>query len=244
MNIKGIRIVASYSCKRNCPFCYQKVKNGGFLSKINLEKTLDRFNTIIPEYITFQGGELSYYEHETNEIMKVVDDRFPNVHIKSLTTNGDGRLDFYSNLNKYGINNITFSINGFINTNLVNKLKKLKKTGMYKIRINTVLDVNNIKNLLDVLHFCIKNDFQLTICEDMRLQPNYSKSILEQELLDFEIIKEENQYNIYRLKERNYEFWVYKHQNHYDFDNLIILPDGTTTYDFDDVINCKGNFDA
>lgn len=36
-----------------------------------------------------------------------------------------------------------------------------------------------------------------------------------------------------------YSFWVYKHNDNYQNDNLIVLPNGETTFDFNDVINCK-----
>jgi hypothetical protein len=37
-----------------------------------------------------------------------------------------------------------------------------------------------------------------------------------------------------------YRFWVYHHIDHYDYNNIIVLPDGTLTMVFDDVMVCAG----
>jgi MoaA/NifB/PqqE/SkfB family radical SAM enzyme len=246
MSLEGIRVIGTYSCLRNCEFCYQKTRKGGFLKPDNFEKVLKDLN-FIPIYFTFQGGELAYFEEETKEIIKLADRYFPQVFRKSLTTNGDGKIEFYQSLKKYGITHFSFSLHNIskVTEKIRNKIIALKSSGFFTVRVNCYFSENNIEDVLGILNFCIENDVQLTLCEDLRLgqNPANSHEILIKYLSNYEVTKYKHQY-IYWLKDNNYKFWVYKHLDHYDYNNLIVLPDGSTTITFDDVQECRGNYDA
>ncbi len=244
-NIEGLRIVATYDCNRNCKFCYQIRKGSVFLTEYSLKIVLHickkfKFN---PSYITFQGGELSLYPEETFKLIKLTHDYFPKVFCKSLTTNGYGDIEFYKKLKLYGITNITIS---FHNKDAIveRTLLELKKDGFYTVRVNCFL-YKNIENVKYVFNFCKDNDIQLTLCEDLNLSnsENFdSSNFLYKHILN-DSYKEENSLNqsIFCSEDDNYIFWVYRHFNHYNYDNLIVMPNGNVTCDFDDILNCQGS---
>ena len=47
--------------------------------------------------------------------------------------------------------------------------------------------------------------------------------------------------NVFFSEEHNFRFWVYRHLDHYDYNNIIVMPNGDITITFDDIIHCKGN---
>lgn len=246
-NPEGLRIVSTYACKQNCKFCYQKTRKGGFLKDDKLKIILDSIKELNwnPTYITHQGGEISDFEEESMDMFKITDDYFPCVFRKSITTNGLGNIDFYKKSKLYGITHFTTSLHGK-NTKLEEKLIELKKDGFLTARVNCFFDIENLDKVKYVFDFCKKNDIQLTICEDLRLSEdvnfNSSKTLYKYIINDsYEEIKHKHQF-IYVSEKENYKFWVYKHLDHYDYNNVIIMPNGDITMTFDDIIDCKGNY--
>lgn len=244
---EGIRVVATYACKKNCPFCYQPTRIGGFLDKNKFSKILENLD-FMPIYFTFQGGEISYFPEKALELIDIADRYFPQVLSKSLTTNGQADLDFYEKTKLHGISHLTFSLHSVTPfSSLQDKILKLAQDGFFTVRVNCFIDETKIINYLDVIDFCMRNKIQLTLCEDLKFDSETSKykDILKHKLSPYELeIKEYKHQDIYTVHKWNYRFWVYHHADHYDYNNLIVLPDGTTSMTFDDVLNGKGNIES
>lgn len=244
---EGVRVVSTYKCNRNCSFCYQNNKESTLLTSYKFENILKIFKkyNFIPIYFTFQGGEISNYINETYELIKISDKYYPQVFRKSVTSNGYGDIDFYRNLKLYGITHLTFSLHK--NTPFIEKrLLELKSDGFYTVRVNCYLNENNLDDVNYVLRFCEKNKIQLTICEDLKLSTDIkydsTKLLYDNKIINNKYIEEKHKHqNIFYSIENNFKFWVYKHLNHYDYNNIIIMPNGDITITFDDIINCKGN---
>ena len=45
--LEGIRIICTYACKRNCAFCYQKIRKGGFLDNDKFKKIIENSNSYL-----------------------------------------------------------------------------------------------------------------------------------------------------------------------------------------------------
>ena len=244
---EGVRVVSTYKCNRNCTFCYQDGKESVLLTADKFEDILriSKSKGFMPIYFTFQGGEVSNYPEETYELIKLSDKYYPQVFRKSVTSNGYGDFSFYKNLKLYGITHLTFSLhkkNKFIEDRLI----LLKSDGFYTVRVNCYLDIDNIQNVAYVLDFCKEHKIQLTICEDLRLSSNVdydsTKLLKDNYIIDDTYIEEKFKHqNVFYSEAHNFRFWVYRHLNHYDYNNIIVMPNGDITITFDDIIHCKGN---
>ena len=242
--LEGIRIICTYACKRKCQFCYQKVREGGFLDNDKFKNIIENL-TWYPIYLTFQGGEVSYFPDKTIKLIETSHKILPQVFRKSVTSNGDGDFDFYNDLKLVGITHLSFSLHNTnsCNDKLMEKMLRLSHSGFYTVRVNCYFDEENLENVKNVILFCKENDIQLTLCEDLRCEnsvdyysPNILKQILPDYKYDISFYKHE-----YIVNFDHWQLWIYRHLNHYDYNNLIILPDGSTTDTFDDVQECKGN---
>ena len=152
---------------------------------------------------------------------------------------------FYRELKLYGITHLTISLHK--RTKIIqDRLLELKSDGFYTVRVNCYLDEDNLADVDHVFHFCQRNNIQLTICEDLRLSSNIdydsSKMLRDYHMIDmsYEEIKYKHQ-NVFISREHNFRFWVYRHLNHYDYNNIIVMPNGDITITFDDIIQCKGS---
>lgn len=240
---EGIRIIATYSCKQNCKFCYQKIHHSCFLNPEKLENQIKKID-FIPVYFTFMGGELSYYPEKTYKIMEIVHKNFPMVYSKSLTTNGIGTIDWYQSLKNVGITRFNFSLHNInASENILSKIEKIGRSYFYTIRINCFLDIDNFENAKEIVNFCFKKDIPLTLCCDINKKENNKSKIKEiiPKLCNTNnyIYKKYNNY--YIVEFNNYHLWIFIHDNNYLNNNLIILPNGSFTNNFEDVKNCKGN---
>ena len=244
---EGVRVVSTYKCNRNCTFCYQDSKESTLLTSEKFKEILkiSKSKGFMPIYFTFQGGEVSNYPEETFELIKLSDRFYPQVFRKSITSNGYGDMNFYKELKLYGITHITFSLHRA--TRLIeDRLLELKSDGFYTVRVNCYLDTDNFNDVAYVFNFCQRNKIQLTICEDLRLSSDvdYNSTFLLREsgTIDLTYIEEKFKHqNVFYSKEHNFRFWVYKHLNHYDYNNIIVMPNGDITITFDDIIHCKGS---
>jgi molybdenum cofactor biosynthesis enzyme MoaA len=244
---EGVRVVGTYNCKRNCKFCYQKSRKSDVLSLNKYNSILQEMmeNKFNPIYFTFQGGEISDYPDESYEWIKSTDKFFPQVFRKSITSNGLGDIDYYKDSKLIGITHITFSLHNSNFKEVEEKLLILKNDGFFTVRVNCFLDFDNVDNVKYVFEFCSKNNIQLTLCEDLRLDQKVDKLKSESFLLENKIIDDSYNLDIYKHQtifssiKNNYRFWVYKHLDHYDYNNIIIKPDGDITMTFDDIINSK-----
>lgn len=244
---EGIRVVATYDCNRNCVFCYQDSKKSVLLTPDKFEDILktSKEKGFMPVYFTFQGGEISNYPEETYELIKLADKYYPQVFRKSVTSNGYGDMDFYRNLKLYGITHLTFSLHKKT-PRIEEKILELKSDGFYTFRLNCFLDTNNLDDVAYVVNFCQENNVQLTVCEDLRLSANVdydsTQIMMDNGIIDDTYIVEKFQHqNVFYSEKHNFRFWVYRHLNHYDYNNIIVMPNGDITITFDDIIHCEGN---
>lgn len=244
---EGVRVVTTYKCNRNCTFCYQDSKESVVLTPEKFRDILriSKGKGFMPIYFTFQGGEVSNYPDETIELIKLADFYYPQVFRKSVTSNGYGEMGFYRDLKLYGITHLTFSLHK--RTPIIEeRLLELKSDGFYTVRVNCYLDENNLNDVAYVFNFCQKHKIQLTVCEDLRLSAEVTydstKMLRESGIIDnsYKEIKYKHQ-NVFFSQEHNFRFWVYRHLNHYDYNNIIVMPNGDITITFDDIIHCKGN---
>ena len=73
---------------------------------------------------------------------------------------------------------------------------------------------------------------------------NYDSTqvLLEHGIIDDSYVVEQfSHQNVFYSRKHNFRFWVYRHLNHYDYNNIIVMPNGDITITFDDIIHCKGN---
>ena len=244
--IEGVRVIGTYSCNMSCPFCYQTTRQSKFLDARRLRYILlslkEDFKKV-PIYFTFQGGELSLYPDRAEELFKAAHEIFPQVYSKSLTTNGTGNFDWYLSLQNFGITHFTVSVHEYSEQRM-NLIGKLAQQAFCSIRVNCYLDENNIDNVKGVFNICCNNRIPLTICEDLTHKGKDVEQLIDKICFSQSVQWEKIHYKhqlIYSNYLLNYTFWLYFHQDHYDYNNLIILPNGDVTVMFDDVISGKGS---
>ncbi len=244
---EGVRVVSTYKCNRNCTFCYQDSKQSTLLTSDKFREILriSKSKGFMPIYFTFQGGEVSNYPEETYELIKLADRYYPQVFRKSVTSNGYGDMDFYRNLKLYGITHLTFSLHKATKF-IEDRLLELKSDGFYTVRVNCYLDTENFSDVAYVFNFCQRHKIQLTICEDLRLSSDVTydstKLLRDSGTIDMTYHEEKFKHqNVFYSKEHNFRFWVYRHLNHYDYNNIIVMPNGDITITFDDIIHCQGS---
>lgn len=251
---EGVRVVGTYRCNRNCKFCYQPTKSSEVLipSRLDAIFTFMQAADFIPIYITYQGGELSLFPDDAIRYFKAGQNIFPQVFRKSLTTNGTATLSFYRSLKMYGITHLTFSLHN-PDPDVEARIIALAHDGFFTVRVNCFMDLDQShwQRIRYVYDFCRRNMVQLTLCEDLRqgesvLSEDYSQQtiyllaqILGLERAGVDFSESKNQILV-RVMEHEFLFWIYRHRDNYDYNNVIVLPDGSLTMTFDDVLNGKG----
>lgn len=243
-NPEGIRVVGTYQCKRNCSFCYQTHKISNVLCPIKFEVFLQELikHKFYPTYFTFQGGEISDFVDESYEWFRLADKYYPQIFRKSITSNGHGDIEYYLKSKLLGISHITFSLHNDLHKSVEDKLVILKNDGFFTVRVNCYLNMDKLEDVKYVIDFCTENKIQLTLCEDLRLSSEIdydSANILTQTgIIDSTyVIDRYRHQSILTSEHHNFRIWIYKHLNHYDYNNIIVKPDGTLTMTFDDIIN-------
>ena len=235
---KGLRIIPTYQCNKNCYMCYQKSKSGeillpdtlqGILLKLKEEEQLN------PTYITYMGGELSLFPEYTKQYILIGKKIFPSAN-SSLTTNGDGGFSFYKECIGSGLDTITFSFHEE-NSALKEKILALKLEGI-PVRINCYLDLDKQENSRQAFNFCDKNKISLTFCTDLRAKKKLNLLGLG-DILDIgrpHYYKVEKSYAVCKIME-GISFWIFWSSDYEDAPNTIILPSGRVTEDFQEVLN-------
>lgn len=230
-------MITTYQCNLRCPFCYQHVKDSVFLNPEALVKIFVD-DPGKPSYITVMGGEVALNPDNTFAVIHMLRCLYPGVSL-SVTTNGTGGLDFYKALQ---IDNLTVSMPTY-DLRRATLLLQLQREASYSLRVNHYLSGQKIHHA--VMSFCYNNDIGLTLCPPMEEGPlDPIKLVAESDFslcgLKYEPIEVTKHYAIFKCVHSSYKFWIYNHTDNYDYDNLIVLPNGTTTEDFKDVIECKG----
>lgn len=233
--IKGLRIIATYACSNKCSFCYQSTKDSVYLTPENLERALVELKEV-PEYVTLMGGEVSEYPEETDKLLSILSKRFDKI---SITTNGNGDVEWYKSLFNKGVTNISFSLYSIHLTKIIDKMKAIKPYG--SVRANCFF--NRESDMPSkVLQLCRKNGFNLTLCEDIYKNEYHKDDIVKGLNIDDEIANiEDNEQSVIVKLFDDYQFWIFRHIENYNNDNFIVLPNGTITFDFNDVTKGVGH---
>lgn len=247
---EGVRVVSTYDCKRHCKFCYQTQRHSAKLDSEVFRQHLRDMQGfgLMPIYFTFQGGEVSTYPEHTYALCAAADRYYPQVFRKSLTSNGYGELDFYRKAKLYGITHVTLSLHQQ-NEQVEQLLCRLARDGFYTVRVNCFLHRDRLPAAAYVYRFCRDNLIQLTLCEDLRSGCAPPPTV--EEIKEHVLHAPAHAYRVQKHKHQDvwtslwgeggyYRFWVYHHIDHYDYNNIIVLPDGSLTMTFDDVMMCAG----
>jgi len=242
----GLRIVLTYQCNYRCKFCYQKRKYGAVMPlKEFAENIANIAGEYTPTYITLMGGEIFTIPNFA-EYIKVLRARWSDIPI-SVTTNGSGSIEFYKNLFLAGVNNITFSLSTLdeeeykqivnVPTSCQAYQKKIIEVSKHgQVRINAYIYPKNVKAIYE---FCKKNKLKLTFCEELKAENEHVFAALE--AVNQFTVKQQSKFEIIYRDQDGFEFWNYIHQDHYDYNNVVMLPDGSFSDDFGDVVAQKGD---
>lgn len=245
---EGVRVITTYDCKRSCKFCYQTQRHS---TQLDVDVFREHLRDLqkhgpMPIYFTFQGGEVTTHPDHTFALCSSADHYFPQVFRKSVTSNGYGELDFYQKAKLHGITHITLSLHG-PNARVEQLACRLAHDGFYTVRVNCFLHRDHLVDAAHVYKFCRTNSIQLTLCEDLRpgcVSPPsivaIKEHVVQYEPYGVQGYKHQDVWTSTSQRDVPYRFWVYHHVDQYDYNNLIVLPDGTLTMTFDDVMVCAG----
>jgi len=242
----GLRIVLTYQCNYRCKFCYQKKKTGAIMPLAEFQQHMIEISgEYTPTYITLMGGEIFTIPNFSNYI-KVLRQIWPAVSI-SVTTNGSGSVEFYKNLFNVGVNNITFSLSTLDEVEYCDIVNVPVSCAQYQVKIVEVSKFGQVrvnayiypKNIDSIYQFCKKNNLKLTFCEELKEDNQCVFADLEK-AHQF-TVSHKSKFEIIYTDTDGFEFWNYIHQDHYDYNNVVMLPDGTFSDDFGDVVQQKGD---
>jgi hypothetical protein len=79
----------------------------------------------------------------------------------------------------------------------------------------------------------------LTFCEELKKENQCVFANLRQRY-NF-TVRDKSKFEIIYKDKDGFEFWNYLHQDSYDYNNLIMLPDATFTDNFGDVVKQRGD---
>ena len=248
---KGLRVIPTFRCKKGCKFCYQRTTEGNILNLDTLKTILDdlKLAKFRPMYVTMQGGEVMEVPN-IEDYVDAVDKVFPEAR-KTVTTNGMHGIERYRALNRVGVHSFSFSLHKTQRRMeqwewlVTDKILDLASNPFFTVRVNCFLDEANFENWRGVYEFCKGKNIPLTLCTDMR------KEIANEDRMDLlqwintslGIEAEVRTYNYYAVimpKGSDYRFWVFFHSHSYEHDNIIVLPNGKVTTDYQSVVDCEG----
>lgn len=242
----GLRIVLTYQCNYRCKFCYQHKKTGMVMPIEEFKRQITGIaGEYTPTYITLMGGEVFTIPNFA-EYIRVLRAQWEDVPI-SVTSNGSGTVEFYENLFVVGVNNLTFSLvsldeveyKEIVGVPVSSREYQQKIVAVAKfgpVRINSYIYPHNVE---PIYKFCKKNKLKLTFCEELKSENKevFSKLAVTNK---FEVQQQSKFEIIYKDKD-GFEFWNYLHQDHYDYNNVVMMPDGSFSDDFGDVVAQKGD---
>lgn len=243
----SLRVVLGYRCNYRCSFCYQRRRDGAFLEPPSLFRVIDSQSNLAPRFVTVMGGEATL-SNTLGEVVAGLRQRFPTAEL-SLTTNGSASLDAYLDLVEAGLQNLTFSVptldaavyprvTGQEQHGLGDYLAKIDEVrawGRCSIRINAYAHAGNA---LDYYRYCKARGLRLTLCEDLVSSATAREQALA--LPGLTVVHDDALRRIHQDAD-GFQVWQYRHVPHFcDYDNLIVLPDGTITVDFADVLTQRG----
>ncbi len=245
-----LRVVTGYHCNQHCSFCYQHRRDGGFLRVAHLEEVLSSRPTFTPAYVTIMGGEPTL-QPDLLELVTFLRGRYPRAWF-SITTNGTAPVELYIALDAHGMDNITFSLqtldpqqfstltgqNKVRLEDYVAKILYVRAHARASVRINAYIIPENVETMY---RFCKEHDLKLTFCEDLLSQQVADSQRLNLSGDVHEIIQNDIR-RIYMDKD-GFEFWNYKYLGVFNYNNLIVLPDGSVTADFAEVLAQRGAID-
>ncbi len=243
----SLRVVLGYRCNFRCSFCYQQRRDGAFLATAELASVLDDHPGLAPRFVTVMGGEATL-SRGLAEVVAGLRSRFPKAEL-SLTTNGSASAEAYLDLAEAGLQNLTFSVptldaalyprvTGQVRQGLgeyLGKIDQLRERARCTIRLNAYAHAGNA---LEYYRYCKARGLRLTLCEDLVSASTATAQAIA--LPGLSVVHDDALRRIHQDVD-GFQVWQYRHVLHFrDYDNLIVLPNGTTTADFADVLAQRG----
>lgn len=250
-SLQALRVVVGYACNYRCRFCYQRHRGGGFLGAAELAALLDGLPArFAPRFATLMGGEPTLCP-DLRPMVAYLRRRYPAAEL-SLTTNGSASLEAYLALAALGLDNLTFSVPtlrareypGVTSQRAQSLERYLAKILAFKSRADVAVRVNaraSAGRSAALVRFCKAKGLKLTLCEDLVSGARARAQRLRAPGMD--LVLEDDRRRIWRDGD-GFEVWQYRHVRTFDYSNLIVLPDGTLTEDFADVLAQRGRRSA
>jgi len=245
-HLSALRVVVGYRCNYQCRFCYQRERGGGFLRAHELASILNARPRLRPRFVTLMGGEPTLCG-ELAQMIAGLRHRFPDAEL-SVTSNGSAETATYLELDRLGVDNLTFSIPTLdeaaypgLSGQAVQGLEEyLRKVEEVRARARAAVRVNayaHAGNALDFYRLCKRLGLKLTLCEDLVSADRARAQALA--LPGVPLVFADALRKVYRDAD-GYEVWHYLHVQEFAYANLIVLPDGSVTEDFADVLAQRG----
>ncbi|MCC6527306.1 MAG: radical SAM protein [Polyangiaceae bacterium] len=244
----ALRIVLTYRCNRRCTFCYQSRWEGRQLGARELEAALARLPADFrPAFATFMGGEPTLAP-DLERALTLVRRSFPAAET-SLTTNGSGSLALYRRLAALGLANLTFSLPALdpevyraltaeapaALARYLDKIRALGRVPGLAVRINAYV----VPGQEDAVYrFCKQEGLRLTFCEELRSRTPDERLALVPPAGTR--VRAENALRRVHVDADGFELWSYKQVERFDYNNWIVLPDGSLSRDFADILAERG----
>ena len=236
-NVVGIKVITNYACNRRCKFCYQQRFDSMELHRVILGDRLREIKEhFYPVFITFQGGETTLISNWW-DYMYVTSQVFPHSR-QSLTTNGTAPLDEYKEAHKYGLSNITFSINSAEDKTL-DKIIELSQMGCYTTHINTVVDYDNLDNFKELFDVAKAYNINFNACSNV-LQEDPHAFYAVSKLINPDDWDKPLPH-VTRFYKDGYSFWLHMYAPS-GYNQIYVLPNGDYSIENKDVVEGKGAY--
>ncbi len=232
----GLRFILGYQCNAHCAFCYQKEHLSDFLPYRQFRKNLEKLNVSVPPaYITVMGGEPTL-DPDLTKKLRAIARQWPETPI-SLTSNGTAYLYEYANwLTDIETLHTTFSLPVAMPW-FFDKIEPLsRRFPQRSSRVNAFFKTGLWQ---PYYHLAKAHNLRLTFCSDQRLpDPGDWEHRFDAWGFRAEL---RGKYCVVYHDPDGFEFWLFHQgEDYFSEDNLIVLPDGTLTLEYTDVLAGKG----
>ncbi len=247
--LTSLRVVVGHRCNQRCTFCYQRRRDGGLMTAPELAAVVaglpGRFS---PRFVTVMGGEPTLCP-DLPEMVRHLRGRYPAAEL-SVTSNGTAPAETYLELARRGADNLTFSLatldparypeitrqraqplEGYLA-----KILRVRRESGAVVRLNAYATGDEVDGFCRLARL---HGLKLTFCEDLVSGERAAAQGLRAPA-GAALASEDPLRRIFR-DAHGFEAWQYRHVTSFlDYRNLIVLPDGTLTLDFADVLAQRG----
>ncbi|HEY3451858.1 MAG TPA: radical SAM protein [Myxococcales bacterium] len=247
--LTALRVVVGHRCNQRCSFCYQRRRDGGLMTAPELAAVLHGLPSVFaPRFVTLMGGEPTLCP-DLPAMVSDLSARFPAAEL-SVTSNGTATAAAYLDLARRGAANLTFSLSTLdpvrypkitgqraqtLETYLA-KILQVRGETRASVRLNVYASADEVDALF---RFAKLHALRLTFCEDL-VSGDRARAQGLRPPRGTRVAVDDSLRRIYRDAD-GFEAWQYKHLDGFaDYQNLIVLPDGTLSLDFADVLAQRG----